>query len=327
MLLTDQHPHNKSIMVSVIGKPNAGKSTLINTMLGQDLSIVSPLPQTTRNHFHCTMTIDRTEIVFVDTPGVHRSNKEINLRMNQEAEFSLEGADAALLLIDSNRINEEDFDVFKETLAANDFNSPVWLVFTKKDLSDSKVKPEHLRLFGEKLKSKVPQLQSKFFWISTVNEENINELTATLLDSAAPGAHLYPKGDVSNKNMRFFVAEYIREQVFYLFKDEVPYEIAVVIDSFKELDPNVANGVNAEISASIIVNRASQRAIVVGSGGKMIKEIGTRARRKIEELIGGKIFLNLHVKVMPKWFNNNLVLEGLGLPRAKLSHRVWRSDS
>jgi len=127
--------------------------------------------------------------------------------------------------------------------------------------------------------------------------------------------------------MRFFVAEYIREQVFYLFKDEVPYEIAVVIDSFKELDPHVANGIVAEISASIIVNRPSQRAIVIGAGGKMIKEIGTRARKKIEELIGGKVFLNLHVKVLPKWFNNNLVLEGLGLPRAKLSHRVWRSNT
>jgi GTP-binding protein Era len=327
MLITHQHPHNKSMMVSVIGKPNAGKSTLINTMLGQDLSIVSPLPQTTRNHFHCTMTIDRTEIVFVDTPGVHRSNKELNLRMNQEAEFSLEGADAALLLVDSNRINEEDFEVFKEVFRNNEFVGPVWLVFTKKDLSESKVQSEQLTHFKEKLKKTIPSLQAKFFWISTVNEDNINELTAALLDNAAPGAHLYPKGDISNKNIRFFVAEYIREQVFYLFKDEVPYEIAVVIDSFKELDPQVANGIIAEISASIIVNRASQRAIVVGAGGKMIKEIGTRARKKIEELIGGKIFLNLHVKVLPKWFNNNLVLEGLGLPRAKLSHRVWRSDS
>jgi len=154
---------------------------LINTMLGQDLSIVSPLPQTTRNHFHCTMTIDRTEIVFVDTPGVHRSNKEINLRMNQEAEFSLEGADAALLLVDSNRLNEEDFDIFKEVLLSNDFSGPVWLVFTKKDLAESKVKAEQLIQFKERLQNKIPQLRPQFFWISTVNEDNINELTAALM--------------------------------------------------------------------------------------------------------------------------------------------------
>ncbi len=326
MLLTDQHPHNKSIMVSILGKPNAGKSTLINTMLGQDLSIVSPLPQTTRNHFHCTMTIDRTEIVFVDTPGVHRSNKEINLRMNQEAEFSLEGADAAFLLIDSNRLNEEDLQIFSEMLSGKFFQGPIWVVFTKKDISDSRVKAENLKQYWSQLKVMLPQLMPKFFWVSAANEENIHELTSTLLDNANSGAHLYPKGDLSNKNMRFFVAEYIREQVFYLFKDEVPYEIAVTIESFKEVDPNVTNGISAEISASIIVNRASQRAIVIGSGGKMIKEIGTRARKKIEELLGGKIFLNLHVKVSPKWFNNNFVLESLGLPRAKLSHRVWRSS-
>lgn len=327
MLLTDQHPHNKSIMISVLGKPNAGKSTLINTMLGQDLSIVSPLPQTTRNHFHCTLTIDRTEMIFVDTPGVHRSNKEINLRMNQEAEFSLEGADAALLLIDSNRLNEDDFQVFQEIFLDGNFQGPIWVVFTKKDTGEHKINAEILKQFWSKLKIKIPQLKTKYFWISAINEENIHEITATLLDSAKSGAHLYPKGDISNKNMRFFVSEYIREQVFYLFKDEVPYEIAVTIESFKEVDPSVTNGMIAEISASIIVNRASQRAIVIGSGGKMIKEIGTRARKKIEELLGGKIFLNLHVKVMPKWFNNNFVLESLGLPRAKLSHRVWRSES
>lgn len=326
MLLTDQHPHNKSIMVSVLGKPNAGKSTLINTMLGQDLSIVSPLPQTTRNHFHCAITIDRTEIVFVDTPGVHRSNKELNLRMNQEAEFSLEGADAALLLIDSNRLSEDDFNMFSEVLNSKIFSGPVWIVFTKKDLSESRVNENVLRLYWAKLQTKIPQLMTKYFWISAVNEENIHELTAAILDKAASGAHLYPKGDLSNKNVRFFVSEYIREQVFYLFKDEIPYEIAVTIESFKEVDPESTNGTVAEISASIIVNRASQRAIVIGSSGKMIKEIGTRARKKIEELIGGKVFLNLHVKVTPKWFNNNFVLEALGLPRAKLSHRVWRSE-
>lgn len=326
MLITHQHPHNKSIMVAVLGRPNAGKSTFINAMLGQDLSIVSHLPQTTRNHFHCAITIDRTEIVFVDTPGLHRSNKEINLRMNQEAEFALDGADAALLLIDSSFFKENDYSFIAQTLSEKNFQGPIFLVFTKKDLSDGHLSLDKIKEHAKNVRSQVPQLSEKFFWISSKEEENIHELTSCILDQAKSGAHLYPKGDISNKNVRFFVSEYIREQVFSLFKDELPYEIAVVIDSFKDIEVKSSNDVVAEIAASIIVNRPSQRAIVIGAGGKMIKEIGVRARKKIEELLGGKVFLNLHVKVLPKWFNNNFVLEGLGLPRAKQSHRVWRSE-
>lgn len=326
MLITHQHPLNKSIMVAVLGRPNAGKSTFINAMLGQELSIVSHLPQTTRNHFHCALTIDRTEIVFIDTPGVHRSNKEINLRMNQEAEFALDGADCALLLVDSSFMNDMDYSFISQIVTENEFLGPIWLVFTKKDISEKNISIEKITSYAKEIKNQVPQICEQIFWISSKEEDNINELTSCILDHAKSGAHLYPKGDISNKNVRFFVSEFIREQVFALFKDELPYEIAVVIDSFKDSNKDEDTDIVAHIAASIIVNRASQRAIVIGAGGKMIKEIGVRARKKIEDLLGGKVFLNLHVKVLPKWFNNNFVLEGLGLPRAKLSHRVWRSE-
>ena len=134
---------------------------------------------------------------------------------------------------------------------------------------------------------------------------------------------MYPYGDVSNKNLRFFSAEYIREQAFRILKDEVPYELAVVIDDYKDVkDPK--SPVISRISASILVNRPSQRAIVVGSKGSVIKKIGTNARKKIEALVGGKVHLNLHVKVSGKWFKNNFVLEELGLPRVQGSRRVWR---
>jgi len=318
MLIEDQHPHNKSIMISVLGKPNVGKSSFINHLMGFDLTIVSNKPQTTRNHFHCAFTIDRTEVVLVDTPGVHTNAQELNKRMVGQAKMGAEGVDLNFVLIDltSDMVNE-----FKEFL--KNFDAPLaksWVLFTKADLV--KVEELNLQATFTKLKELSPSLE-RYFVISSKDGLNIHELTGAISDAAQSGPHLYPHGDVSNKNMRFFATEYIREQAFRLLKEELPYEIAVVIDEYKdvmkkETDPE------AHISASILVNRPSQRAIVVGRGGSVIKEIGINARKKIEAMIGGKVHLNLHVKVSPKWFNNNWVLDEIGLPRSQNSARVWR---
>lgn len=321
MLLEDQHPHNKAIMVAVLGAPNVGKSSLINVLLGTDLTVVTNKPQTTRNKFHCVFTVDRTEVVMVDTPGLHKSNQEFNKRLNEQAREGTEGADLNLLLIDIGREIMEQFSEFKENIDQE--LGPTWVVFTK---SDKVEEAENLPLkeVVEQAKVLLPSLE-KFFLISNKEGTNIHELTGAICDRAEPGPHLYPNGDVSNKNQRFFVTEYIREQAFELLKDEVPYEVAVVIDEYKEvkgkLDPEIGE---AHISASILVNRPSQRAIVIGSSGSMIKEIGIRSRKKIEIMTGGPVHLNLHVKVSPKWFKNNFVLEEIGLPRAKDSARVWR---
>lgn len=321
MLLEDQHPHNKAIMVAVLGAPNVGKSSLINVLLGTDLTVVTSKPQTTRNKFHCVLTVDRTEVIMVDTPGLHRSNQEFNKRLNEQARQGTEGADLNLLLIDIGREILEQFSEFKENIDQD--LGPTWVVFTKSDKVENaenlplKEVVEQARLF-------LPSLE-KFFLISNIDGTNIHELTGAICDRAQPGPHLYPNGDVSNKNQRFFVTEYIREQAFELLKDEVPYEVAVVIDEYKEVkgkvDPECCE---SHISASILVNRPSQRAIVIGSSGSMIKEIGIRSRKKIEIMTGGPVHLNLHVKVSPKWFKNNFVLEEIGLPRAKDSARVWR---
>lgn len=321
MLLEDQHPHNKAIMVAVLGAPNVGKSSLINVLLGTDLTVVTNKPQTTRNKFHCVFTVDRTEVVMVDTPGLHKSNQEFNKRLNEQAREGTEGADLNLLLIDISREILDQFADFKENIDQE--LGPTWVVFTKSDKVEN---AENLPLKEviEQAKVLLPSLE-KFFLISNKEGTNIHELTGAICDRAEPGPHLYPNGDVSNKNQRFFVTEYIREQAFELLKDEVPYEVAVVIDEYKEmkgkLDPEISE---AHISASILVNRPSQRAIVIGSSGSMIKEIGIRARKKIEVMTGGPVHLNLHVKVSPKWFKNNFVLEEIGLPRAKDSARVWR---
>lgn len=321
MLLEDQHPHNKAIMVAVLGAPNVGKSSLINVLLGTDLTVVTNKPQTTRNKFHCVFTVDRTEVVMVDTPGLHKSNQEFNKRLNEQAREGTEGADLNLILIDISREIMDQFADFKENIDQE--LGPTWVVFTKSDkVENSENLP--LKEVMEQAKIILPSLE-KFFLISNKEGTNIHELTGAICDRAQPGPHLYPNGDVSNKNQRFFVTEYIREQAFELLKDEVPYEVAVVIDEYKEvkgkLDPEMSE---AHISASILVNRPSQRAIVIGSSGSMIKEIGIRSRKKIEIMTGGPVHLNLHVKVSPKWFKNNFVLEEIGLPRAKDSARVWR---
>lgn len=320
MLIENQNPHNKSLMVALLGRPNAGKSTLINHMLGFDLSIVSAKPQTTRNHFHCAMNIDQTEIVFVDTPGVHKSSKELNLRMNGQAQSGANGADLNLILVDVTAKN-----LVQDVLSlVKDFDANLgssWLVFTKSDLA--KLTMNNLEEVFTELKKEIPALD-RYFLISAKNDEGIHLLTGALLDIAIPGPHLYPNGDVSNKNMRFFAAEYIREQAFSLLKDELPYETAVVIEDYRDPYKDDKVKFDTKISASILVNRPSQRAIVVGRQGSVIKQIGTSARKKIEAMIGDKVHLNLHVKVAPRWFKNNFVLDELDLPRTKNSHRVWR---
>ncbi|GAB4015631.1 MAG: GTPase Era [Bdellovibrio sp.] len=328
MLMTDQHPHNKSIMVSVLGVPNVGKSSLINYLLGMDLTIVSPRAQTTRNKINCVFTVDRTEIVMVDTPGLHVSGQEMNKRMNQLAREGTQGSDLNLILIDLTREVIPQFQEIKKLLGDVQLG-PVWVVFTKADLiPGSETLP--LSMVIEKVKEEFPSIE-RHFSISSKTGDNVHELTGALVDRAQPGPHLYPNGEVSDKNERFFVSEYIREQAFDLLKDELPYEMAVVVEDFKDFrdkkDTHDPSKVLSHIAATIIVNRPSQRAIVVGTKGGMIKEIGTRSRQKIESMIGGKINLNLHVKVAPKWFKNNMILEQLGLYRSNDSARVWKAKA
>lgn len=320
MLLTDQHPHNKQITVSLLGKPNAGKSTLINYLLGFDLTIVSSKPQTTRNQFHCAFTVDRTEVVLVDTPGVHSSTQELNIRMNGQAHFGSEGVDLNLLLLDATKDVLGECQSFLKSFDKE--LSRTWIVFTKLDRVEN-IENKNFEAFFEKIKELIPAAE-KYFIVSGKEGDNVHHLTGALCDAAIPGPHLYPDGSVSNKNERFFASEYIREQAFNTLKDELPYELAVVVDEYYDAQNKPGSKVDAQISATILVNRPSQRAIVVGSKGSVIKEIGTGARKKIETMVGGKVHLNLHVKVSPKWFRNNFVLDEIGLPRTQHSNRVWR---
>ncbi|MGB0453070.1 MAG: GTPase Era [Bacteriovoracaceae bacterium] len=326
MLFEDQHPHNRSVMAAVLGEPNVGKSSLINQFLGVDLSVVTNKPQTTRNRYHCVVSVDRTEVIFVDTPGVHKSSLEINLRYNEQARESIGGVDVNLIVVDMTRPLFEQLKQLKSTLDVE--LSESWLVLNKMDRVKDKdggiPSEEALSKILELSKELIPSIE-KVFITSAKTEEGTNELLGALLDRSENRKHRYSSGEMSNKNMRFFATEYIREQAFLNLKDEIPYEVAVVLDSYEDRLTKTKEVESSKISATILVNRPSQRAIVVGSKGSMIKKIGMEAREKIEKLSGSKVHLNLHVKVSPKWFKNNFVLEEIGLPRAKDSHRVWRA--
>lgn len=328
MLIEDQHPDNRSIMVAVLGAPNVGKSSLINYLLGTDLTVVTSKAQTTRNKFHCVFTVDRSEIVLVDTPGLHKTNQEFNKRLNAQARQGLEGADLNLLLIDLTCPVLGQVQDFMDNVPETKEFQKTWVIFTKCDRVEN-YKELPLSMVLDKMMEMMPAIERGIV-VSTKDGTNMHNLTGELVDAAIPGPHFYEDGSISNKNERFFATEYIREQTFELLNDELPYEIAVVVDEYKDMRPRKGEPVEpskiqSHISASILVNRPSQRAIVVGSKGGMIKEIGTRSRKKIEAMIGGQVHLNLHVKVSPKWFKNNLVLEEIGLPRAADSNRVWRN--
>ncbi|MDA8793204.1 GTPase Era [Bacteriovoracaceae bacterium] len=324
MLLTNQHPKNKSVTLSILGRPNAGKSTLINTLIGFDLNIVTDRAQTTRNRVKSCFTIDHTEVVLVDTPGIHRSGKELNKRMNEQAREACFGTDWNLILIDSQYDFIEEIKSFKKDFEQD--LGPAVLIFTKID----KMSPEKLGFMEknreeilEQSKRYIPNLE-KIFFVSAPEEKNIHEINGFIVDIAEYGPHYYSEGAFSDKKERFFVTEYIREQLFNVLKEEIPYETAVVIDEYNDSFQEKER-VHTKVSASILVNRPSQRGIVIGKSGALIKQIGDEAKKRIESLVGNSVSLNLHVKVSPRWFKNNFVLSEIGLPRAKDSARVWRT--
>ncbi len=309
MLIVNQHPQNRSLTLVVIGPTNSGKSTLINYLTQNHFNLVSHHPQATRNSFDSVTHIDRVELIFRDTPGFHEGSKEINLRMKHEIEKEL-NEDFHLLTIDSS-----DYDLKKILSFFKDISlKKSWLILTKKDLNPSIDEKKIL----EELQTSLPDLHLEKVY--TVDRKSIEPLKKDLIKLAPSHPHLYPKGDLSNKNLRFFTSEFIRESTIQYLKDEVPFELAILIEEFKEAtDDKIAH-----IYASILVNRPGQKLIIIGKNGSKIKEIGIQSRKKIEELLGGQVFLSLHVKVRPKWYTNNRLLEELGLFRGKTSARVWR---
>ena len=279
--------------------------------------------ETTRNRFNCVFTVDRTEIILIDTPGMHQSSVELNKRMNEQAREGAEGSDLTLMLIDITKELMPQFENIKNNLKKE--LGETWVILTKSDKIKG-LNEDDFQPVIEKAQGIHPNI-TKYFMVSSKTGDNMHELIGALCDKAPEGPHLYNKGQISNKHVRFFIAEYVRQQVFDLLNEELPYEIAVTIDEYQDYSRMPESKIGASIQATIHVNRPSQRAIVVGSKGGMIKEIGIRARSRIEKLLGSQVGLKLHVKVSQRWFKNNFILEELGLPRAENSSRVWRAKS
>ena len=287
----------KSGFVNIFGKPNAGKSTLLNALLGEKLAIVSSKVQTTRHRIKGFLTDpEKYQIIFSDTPGIIETKYKLHEKMMAAVKNALEDADVALLIVDVNDNLEECDTVFK-TL---NLSVPTILVLNKIDEAKNGKIAEAEKFFADKVYAK------KIIKISALQQHHLKKLLQTIIELLPEGEPFYNEEDLSDLPTKFFVSEIIREKVYELFEDEIPYHVAVNVNEFKEKETLV------KIQADIIVQRETQKSIIIGAGGKMIKQVGTLARKDIEKFINNKIFLELFVKVKPKWRDNELHLKEYG---------------
>ena len=292
----------KSGFVAIIGRPNVGKSTLLNQILKEKLAIVTPKAQTTRNKIQGIYTTDNEQVIFVDTPGIHTAFNELGEVMNKMAFSSIEGMDAIIWLIDGNtEITDFDLGIAKELQKAD---CPVILAINKVDL----VKDE------EKVKTVINQYKNAYDFkggitISAMLNHNVDKLIEMIVELLPYGPQYYPEDQLLDQPERFVVQELIREKVLLLTNKEVPHSVAVMVESFKQSkkNPNLT-----EIMATIIVERASQKKIIIGEKGSMIKKIGTMARTDIVKFLGNKVYLELFVKVESDWRNKKSQLKEYG---------------
>jgi len=296
----------KAGFVSLVGRPNAGKSTLVNRFVGQKVAIVSDKPQTTRHRIVGVRNRPDGQIVFIDTPGIHKPMHRMNRRMVDTAIDSLRDVDVAVLVVDvSTRPGAGDtfvLDVLKRA------RLPAVLALNKIDL----VKKAHLLPVMDhyaralEFKAVVP--------LSAVTGDGVDALEQEVVAALPEGNPLYPDDYLTDQTQRALAAELIREKVLHHTRDELPYTTAVIIDQFEE--PAEEGGLT-RIFASILVDQASQKPIVVGKGGDMIKRIGTEARHDLEQMLDGRVYLDLHVKVREDWRDDERLLDEMGLGRRR----------
>lgn len=292
----------RSAFIAIIGRPNVGKSTLMNALLGQKVAAVSPKPQTTRKRQLGIFTTDTAQLVFVDTPGIHSPRHKLGTFLNQEAEESLQGVDVILWLVDgSARPTEEDKQI-AALLARTPRRTPLVLVANKLDLVSAEALTRNLETYQEALKRDAHVVS-----ISAAQNRNLDQLQELLISLAPVRPPEYDEEQVTDSYERDIAADLIREACLIRLRDEVPHGVGVRIDEFTERE----NGM-LYIAATIFVERESQKGIVIGEGGKMLKQIGSSARKEIEDMGGRPVFLELRVKVLKDWRNNEEALRRLG---------------
>ena len=287
----------KAGFVNIFGKPNAGKSTLLNALMGEKMAIVSHKVQTTRHRIKAILTAPDYQIIFSDTPGIIDPKYKLHEKMMQAVKGSLEDADVALLMVDAGEDPTESHDIFEKLR----LKAPVIVVINKTDSVKDQASIAALKKFFEE------QIYCKeVVMISALKKTGVDDLLQRVLFYLPEGHPFYEGDDISDMPVKFFVGELVREKVFQLYHEELPYHTAVVVQEYKE------KTTLTKIRAEIIVQRETQKGIILGEGGSMIKQLGTLARKDIEEFIGGKVFLELYVKVRPKWRDNELYLKEYG---------------
>jgi GTP-binding protein Era len=296
----------KSGFVSVVGRPNVGKSTLMNALLGQKVAAVSPKPQTTRRNQLGILTNERAQIVFTDTPGVHEQRNKLGGFMNAEAINALEDGDLILFVVDAASEPEPEDRALAEKMAARRSQQPILMLLNKVDL-----------LSGEQMEARRAEYESlvsagRTLWVSAQEGLGLAELLDTLIELLPEGEAFYPEDQVTDLYERQIAADLIREAALKNLREEVPHGIAVRIDRFIEREEK-----GALIEATIFVERESHKGIVIGEKGTMIKAIGQAARKEIEAMSGRKVYLELRVKVRANWREDEKELERFGYAKRK----------
>lgn len=290
----------KSGFVTIIGRPNAGKSTLLNFILGEKISIVSRKPQTTRNVVRGVKNLPEAQVVFLDTPGIHKPKGLLNEFMVKAALAAVKDVDCVIYLLDSTRGSGEEEEFILKNLKA--VRCPVILAINKVDAVEKQKLLPLIERFSKEFSFKdiIP--------ISALKGEGVDSLMDCVVGILSGGPKYFPDDELTDRPERFIVAEIIREKIFRLTQEEVPYSTAVMVEEFKERE-----GKNLiYIRAMIAVERDSQKAIIIGKKGDMLKKIGSEARTDIESLLQAKVFLELFVKVEKEWTKDKRALKGFG---------------
>jgi GTPase len=292
----------KSGFISIIGRPNVGKSTFLNRVIGQKIAIMSDKPQTTRNKVQGVLTTNDSQLIFIDTPGIHKPKHKLGDFMMKVAQNTLKGVDLILFMVNA----EEGYGRGEEFIVEKfqSVKTPIFLIINKID----KIHPDELLTLIESYKEKHPF--QEIVPISALEGNNVDRLLEVIKKYLPEGPQYYPADQVTDHPERFIVSELIREKALHLTREEIPHSLAVVIDKMERRSDKDKDVIN--VMATVIVERDSQKGIIIGKQGSMLKEIGKLARMDIENLLGSKVYLELWVKVQKDWRNKMAQLRDYG---------------
>jgi GTP-binding protein Era len=288
---------HKAGYVNIIGEPNVGKSTLLNALLGEHLVIVNPKAQTTRHRILGILNGDDYQLILSDTPGILDPQYKMHERMMQAVDEALIDADLLIVLVELGQVPERSENVVKR---AKRFSGPLLVLLNKVDTGDEATVVEALHKWQDTFP------EAKVVPLSALHGLNVEELRKYLIENLPEHPAYFPKDELSDRNMRFFISEMIREKVLAFYKQEIPYSTQVVVNSYEEAEDII------RIQADVIVMRESQKGILIGQGGKALRKLGTEARLAIERFVENKVFLDLRVKVDPDWREDEKKLKRYG---------------